>query len=63
MLTNFKPLLNRWENCEFKVNVKKRKVIDAGGVEHVMLIPENERDNQIVQGYSVRGIGHPDKRA
>jgi hypothetical protein len=43
--------------------VKKRKVIDAGGVEHVMLIPENERDNQIVQGYSLGGIGHPDKRA
>jgi hypothetical protein len=43
--------------------VKKRKVIDAGGVEHIILIPENERDKQIVQGYSVGGIGHPDKSA
>jgi hypothetical protein len=48
MLTNFKPLLNRWENCEFKVNVKKRKVIDAGGVEHVMLLDIliKERDEE-----------------
>lgn len=35
---------------------------DAGVVEHVTLIPEKERDNQIVQGYSVGGFGYPDKR-
>jgi hypothetical protein len=43
--------------------MKRRKVIDAAGDEHTILVPENDFDQQIAIGYSVGGIGEPDKSA
>jgi hypothetical protein len=43
--------------------MKTKKVIDAAGNEHTILIPENDFDQQIAMGYSVGGIGDADKSA
>jgi hypothetical protein len=41
--------------------MKMKKVIDAAGNEHTVLVPENDFDQQIAIGYSVGGIGDPNK--
>lgn len=43
--------------------MKKRKVIDDGGNEYVLLIPENDQDQQVAQGHTIGGIGDPNKKA
>ena len=43
--------------------MKRKTVIDDGGNEHVMLIPENEGDVQVAQSYTIDGIGDPNKKS